>query len=118
MPCTQKNYTYRLLDYGPVDEVWEMAQERTFRDEAFATKFLDKAFSAWALFTPGQVLEMIGTVEESVLSKIAEQTDVPFDGKQREEIHMMIDNVSSPMLSRRAKIDISMTYLPHMDSRS
>ena len=105
-PNTQKNYTYRLSDYGPADEVWEVAQELAFQDEAFAAKFLEKALAAGVRFTPEQVLEMVGTVEESVLSKFAEWTDVPFDREQLEEIYMMIDDASFQKISRRAKIDV------------
>ena len=105
-PSTQKNYTYRLSDYGPADEVWEVAQELAFQDEAFAAKFLEKALAAGVRFTPEQVLEMVGTVEESVLSKIAEWTDVPFDREQLEEIYTMIDDASFQKISRRAKIDV------------
>ena len=105
-PSTQKNYTYRLTDYGPADEVWEVAQELAFQDEAFATKFLEKALAAGVRFTPEQVLEMVGTVGKSVLSKIAEQTDVPFDREQLEEICMLIDDTSFQRISRRAKIDV------------
>ena len=105
-PSTRKNYTYRLSDYGSADEVWEVAQELAFQDEAFATKFLEKALAAGVRFTPEQVLEMVGTVGESVLSKIAEQTDVPFDREQLEEIYMMIDDASFQRISRRAKIDV------------
>ena len=103
---TRKNYTYRLSDYGSADEVWEVAQELAFQDEAFATKFLEKALAAGVRFTPEQVLEMVGTVGESVLSKIAEQTDVPFDREQLEEIYMMINDSSFQRISRRAKIDV------------
>ena len=103
---TQKNYTYRLTDYGSADEVWEVVQELAFQNEAFATKFLEKALAAGVRFTPEQVLEMVSTVEESVLSKIAEQTDVPFDREQLEEIYMMIDDDSFQRISRRAKIDV------------
>ena len=78
-PSTQKNYAYRLSDYGPADEVWEVAQELAFQDNALATKFLEKAMAAGVRFSPNQVLEMVGTAEEAVLSKLAEQTDVPFD---------------------------------------
>lgn len=105
-PSTQKNYTYRLSDYGSAGEVWEVAQELAFQDEAFATKFLEKALAAGVRFTPDQVLEMMGTVEESVLSKIAERTDVPFDREQLEEIYMMIDDASFQRISRRAKINV------------
>ena len=87
LSSTQKNYTYRLSDYGPADEVWEVAQELAFQDAAFVAKFLEKALAAGVRFAPEQVLEMVGTVEESVLSKIAEQTAVPFDREQLEEIY-------------------------------
>ena len=83
-PSTQKSYAYRLTDYGPADEVWEVAQELAFQGEAFAAKFLEKALAVGVRFTPNQVLEMVGTVEESVRSKIAERTDVPFDLEQLE----------------------------------
>ena len=105
-PSTQKNYTYRLSDYGPADELWEVAQELAFQDEAFAAKFLEKALAAGVRFTPEQVLEMVGTVEESVLSKIAERTDMPFDREQLEEIYMTIDGASFQKISRQAKIDV------------
>ena len=105
-PSTQKSYTYRLTDYGPADEVWEVAQELAFQDEAFAAKFLEKALAAGVRFSPDQVLEMVGTVEESILGKIAEQTDVPFDQEQLEEIYMMIGDASFQKISRRAKINV------------
>lgn len=105
-PSTQKSYTYRLSDFGPADEVWEIAQELSFNDNAFAAKFLEKAFAAGVRFTPDQVLEMIGTVEESVLSRMAEQTDVPFNREQLEEIYLMISDNSFQKISRRAHIDI------------
>ena len=56
-PSTQKSYTYRLSDFGPADEVWEIAQELSFNDNAFAAKFLEKASAAGVRFTPDQVLE-------------------------------------------------------------
>ena len=105
-PSTQKSYAYRLSDYGPADEVWEVAQELAFQDEAFAAKFLEKALAAGVRFSPDQVLEMVGTVEESILGKIAEQTDVPFDREQLEEIYMMIGDASFQKISRRAKINV------------
>ena len=105
-PSTQKSYTYRLSDFGPADEVWEIAQELSFNDNAFAAKFLEKASAAGVRFTPDQVLEMVGTVEKSVLSRIAEQTDVPFNREQLEDIYMMIDDASFQRISRRSGIDI------------
>ena len=76
-----------------------------FNDNAFAAKFLEKAFAAGVRFTPDQVLEMVGTVEEPVLSRMAEQTNVPFNREQLEEIYLMISDNSFQKISRRAHID-------------
>lgn len=117
-PSTQKSYTYRLSDFGPADEVWEIAQELSFNDDAFAAKFLEKASAAGVRFIPDQVLEMVGTVEESVLSRITEQTDVPFNREQLEDIYMMIDDASFQRISRRAGIAFPIMNRLHMTSRS
>ena len=105
-PGTRRNYAYRLSGYGPADEVWDVAQELAFQDGAFAARFLEKALDAGVRFTPDQVLEMVGTVEEPVLGRIAEQTDVPFDREQLEEIYLMIGDASFRRISRRAGIDV------------
>lgn len=86
---TQKSYTYRLSDYGPAEQVWEVAEELAFQDEAFITRFLGNAFTAGVRFTPAQVLEMIGIVQE-----------------QLEEIYLMIDDESFQRISARAAIDV------------
>lgn len=105
-PNTQKNYSYRLSSFGSADEVWEIAEELDFNDSAFAARFLEKAFSAGVRFTPEQVLEMVAMVEQPLLSKMAEQTTVPFNREQLEEIYMMIDDASFQRISRRAKINV------------
>ena len=105
-PSTQKSYAYRLSDYGPADEVWEITEELDFEDSAFAAKFLEKAFSAGVRFTPEQVLGMVAMVNQSLLSKMAEQTTVPFNREQLEEIYLMIDDSSFQKISRRSRIDV------------
>lgn len=105
-PSTQKSYAYRLSDYGPADEVWEIAEELDFVDSAFAAKFLEKAFSAGVCFTPEQVLEMVAMVDQSLLSKMVEQTTVPFNREQLEEIYLMIDDSSFRKISKRSRIDV------------
>lgn len=105
-PSTQKSYANRLSDYGPADEVWEIAEELDFVDSAFAAKFLEKAFSVGVRFAPEQVLEMVAMVDQSLLSKMAEQTTVPFNREQLEEIYLMIDDSSFQKISRRSRIDV------------
>ena len=106
VPSTQKSYAYRLSDYGSADEVWEIAEELDFEDSAFAAKFLERAFSAGVRFTPEQVLEMVAMVDQSLLSKMAEQTTVPFNREQLEEIYLMIDDSSFHKISKRSCIDV------------
>ncbi|EGJ47659.1 hypothetical protein HMPREF0866_00605 [Ruminococcaceae bacterium D16] len=105
-PSTQKSYAYRLSSFGSADEVWEIAEELDFNDSAFAARFLEKAFSAGVRFTPEQVLEMVAMVDQSLLSKMAEQTAVPFNREQLEEIYMMIDDSSFRKISKRSCIDV------------
>lgn len=105
-PSTQKNYAYRLSSFGSANEVWEIAEELDFNDRAFAARFLEKAFSAGVRFTPEQVLEMVTMVDQSLLSKMAEQTSVPFNREQLEEIYLIINDASFRRISRRARIDV------------
>ena len=67
---------------------------------------MEKAFSAGVRFTPEQVLEMLAMVDQSLLSKMAEQTTVPFNREQLEEIYLMIDDFSFRKISRRSRIDV------------
>ncbi len=103
---TQRSYSYGLVDFGPADEVYEVLSELAFSDKKFATRFADKAVTAGVRFLPEQVLEMTNLIEKSVLSKMAEQTSVPFDREQLEEIYMLIDDASFERISQKSKIDI------------
>ena len=105
-PSTQKRYAGRLSEYGPAEEVWEIAQELECEDRAFAAKFVENAFAGGVRFTPEQVLEMTDTVDKSLLGKIAGQTAVPFNRDQLEEIYLLIDDSAFERISRRAGIDI------------
>ena len=105
-PSTQRSYAYRLSNFGPVEEVFEVAQELEYHDRAFAARFLEKALDAGVRFSPNQVLEMVGTVDQTVLSRMAEETDVPFGREQLEEIWGLIDEGSFRKISKRAEIDI------------
>ena len=49
---------------------------------------------------------MVAMVNQSLLSKMAEQTTVPFNREQLEEIYLMIDDSSFQKISRRSRIDV------------
>lgn len=105
-PSTQRSYAYRLSNFGLAEEVCEVAQELEYHDRAFATRFLEKALDAGVRFSPDQVLEMVGTVDQTVLGRMAEETAVPFGREQLEEIWGLIDEAAFRRISKRAGIDV------------
>lgn len=103
---TQKAYSYKLNDYGPSDEVFEVLSEFAFYDQKFATRFASRALDNDVHFTPEQVLEMTILIEKPVLSRMAETANPPFDKEQLEEIYMLIDDDVFERISKKQKIDI------------
>ena len=103
---TQKNYSYRLTDFGDPEEIFEIVNEFAFYDSKFATKFVEKALAAGVRFLPEHILEMTILIDKPVLSKAAESVAGIFDREQLEEIHMLIDDSSFEYIARKAKIDI------------
>ena len=103
---TQKNYSNRLSDFGPAEEVWEIAQEFAFSDEKFASNFIQRALDTGVRFTPEQVLEMAVNIEKHILGRAAELSSIPFQREELEEIYMLIDDKSFERISARSKIDI------------
>lgn len=103
---TQKSYSYKLTDYGPADEVYEVIEELSSNDEKFATRFAEKAMDGGVHFTPEQVLEMTILIEKPVLSRAAETAVPPFDREQLEEIYTLIDDAAFEHISKKQKIDI------------
>lgn len=103
---TQKNYSYKLTDFGPPDEVFEIILEFTFSDRKFASQFADKALDGGVHFTPEQVLELPGLVEKSTLSRMAETAVPSFNRDELEEIYTLIDDDAFERISKEQKIDI------------
>ncbi len=103
---TQKSYAYKLTDYGPSDDVFEVLSEFAFYDPKFATRFAAKALDGGVRFTPDQVLEMTIIIEKPVLSRMAETAIPGFDRDQLEEIYMLIDDASFDRISKKQKIAI------------
>ena len=103
---TQKNRAYGLTNYGPPDEVAEVAQELAFHDEKFAARFINKALDVGVRFTPEQVLELNLYVDKATLGRLAETAQPNFTKEQLEEIYMLIDDAVFQRLSKRLGIDI------------
>ena len=91
---TQKSYTYRLTNFGPADEVFEVINELAFDDEAFVSRFTEKALNAGVRFTPDQVMELTILIDKTVLSKAAGLANGTFNRDQLEEINSLIDDAT------------------------
>lgn len=112
---TQKAYSYKLTDYGPADEVFEVLSEFVSNDRQFATRFAEKALNAGVHFTPEQVLEMTILIDKPVLSRMAETSVPSFDREQLEEIYMLIEEDSFERIAKKQKIDIFTEEKPEED---
>lgn len=105
-PSTQRSYSYKLSNYGPADEVFEVIEELALENDGFATRFTSKALDAGVRFSPDQVLEMTILIEKPVLSRLAETAAGKFTRGQLEEIYSLINESSYEIIARKAHIDI------------
>ncbi len=103
---TQKSYSYKLTDYGPADEVFEVLSEFAFYDQKFASRFASKALDGGVHFTPEHALEITNLIEKPVLSRMAETAVPAFNREQLEEIYMLIDDATFERISKKQNIDI------------
>ena len=105
-PSTQRSYSYKLSNYGPADEVFELIEEFALEDDGFASRFANKALDAGVRFSPDHVLELTILVDKDVLSRMAETATGKFSRDQLEEIYALINDSSYEVISRKAQIDI------------
>ncbi len=103
---TQKSYSYKLTDYGPADEVFEVLSEFAFCDKKLANRFASKALDYGVRFTPEHTLDMATLIDKSVLSRMAETAVPAFDRNQLDEIYTLIDDDAFERISREQNIDI------------
>ena len=102
---TQKNYSYRLADYGSADEVFEVLEEFAGNDEGFASRFAERVLDAGVQFTPDQVIDMILCINQSTLGRMAENASVKFNREQLEELEWSIDDQIFENVVRKSGID-------------
>lgn len=116
---TQKSYSFRLTDYGSADEVFEVLEEFVFHDEAFASRFADKALNAGVRFSPEQIVEMILYMDEATLSRMAENTSRNFNREQLEELQLSVDDEVFARLTEKSGVDFfEEDYIDETNERS
>lgn len=97
----QKSCAEDLAEFGAPSEVLEIVLEFSLHDKEFASQFLVKALDAGVMFTPEEVLELIGEVTTPALSRMAENTSRAFDDEEMAAIFGMIDTPSYDRISSR-----------------
>ena len=102
---TQKSYSYRLSDYGCADEVFEVLEEFACCDEAFASRFAEKALEAGVRFTPEQVAEMALYMDRTTLGRVAENASMKFNREQLTELELLVDDGVFRNVVKKSGID-------------
>ena len=115
-PSTQRSYSYRLSNFGPADEVYEIISEFAMEDEAFATRFASKALDAGVRFTPDHVMEMPILLEEPIVSRMAATATGKFTKDQLEEIYSLIDDSSFELIRKKAGVNVFEDDIDEWDS--
>lgn len=100
---TQRNRAYGLTSYGPADEVFEVAMEF---DEKFASRLVNRAIDAGVHFTPEQVIDATGSVDDATIGRMGETAVPAFSKEQLEEISLYIDDDAYERISKKLGIDI------------
>lgn len=103
---TQKSYSYRLSNFGPAEEVYDILHEFIWNDKKFAATFLTKALGAGVRFTPEHVIDLIGFFDGPLISRMAENTSIPFTREELEDVYSLIDEDTFNRISRKQHIDI------------
>ena len=105
-PSTQKSYVSRLSNFGSAEEVYEIVHEFIWNDKVYAATFLTMALDAGVRFTPEHIIDLIGFFDSPLISRMAENTSVPFTRDELEEVYSYIDEDTFNRISRKLHIDI------------
>ena len=97
----QKSCAEDLEEFGASSEVLEIVLVFSLHDKEYASSFLIKALDAGVMFTPEEVLELIGEVTTPALSKMAINTSRAFDAEEMAAISGMVDTLAYDRISSR-----------------
>lgn len=97
----QKSCAEDLEEFGAPNEVLEIVLVFSLHDKEYASQFLMKALDAGVIFSPEQVLELVGEVTTPALSRMAVSTGRSFDDEEMAAIFGMIDTASYEKVSSR-----------------
>ncbi len=101
---TQISRLSALSDFGPPEEVCEIAQD--LPDDKAAQRLIKKALAAGLRFQPEEIMELSIQMDKPTLTKLVETSAEPFDRDCLEELYMLVDDDVFAKASRRAGVDI------------
>lgn len=88
---SQKQCSERLLEFGPPDQVFEVAYALSLLDKDFAGEFLNKALNAGVRFTPEDVVDCTIFTDKQVVNRMADSATDVFTTKELCELKDYID---------------------------
>ena len=97
----QRSCAEDLEEFGDTGEVLEIVLVFSLYDKEFASQLLIKALDAGVMFTPEQVLELVGEVTTPALSKMAVNTSRAFNDEEMAAIFGMVDALSYDRISSK-----------------
>ena len=89
---SQKICSQRLLNFGPPDQVFEVAYALSLLDKDFAGEFLNTALDAGVRFTPEDVIDCTIFSDKQVVKRMADSTTDVFTTKELCELKDYIDD--------------------------
>lgn len=99
---TQISRMSTLTDFGPSDEVREIAQN--FYDEKIATRLIRKALNYGVKFTTEEIVELLNWVSKDIYNELAQANSNPYTYETLDELYCLVDDNIIEKLAKKYKI--------------
>ena len=99
---TQISRLSSLTDFGPSDEIFEIAQN--FYDEKIATRLIRKALNYGVKFTTEEIVELLNWVSKDIYNELAQANSNPYTYETLDELYCLVDVKIIEKLAKKYKI--------------
>ena len=99
---TQISRLSTLTDFGPSDEVYEIAEN--FFDEKIATRLIRKAIAFGVKFTTEEIIGLLNIVSDEIYSELAQANSDPYTYETLDELYGFVDDNIINKLAKKYKI--------------
>ena len=101
---TQISNISKLENFGPSSEVCEIALD--FMDEKIATRFVKKALAAGVRFTAEEVVELDGSVSETLFLELAKTASTPFTADDLDTISLSLSEQDLKTIAKKNGLEL------------